>query len=354
MKITMASCQNKYCGLGQYTHQLTQTFQRLGHEAEAYRKDDEEPPLFRAYPYRSFRQLRPYVAPYYLSRALRSSQADVWQTDYVDAALAALLAGKTDPLFVTIHDAIPFVYAASRWSLAVYRYQLQQTLRRARAVVVVSEHARQEVLKYTSVSPQRVVAVHNGIDHQRYYPPETPPQNEVFTIKYLGGLGVPHKNAQALLQTAQLLQEKNVFFRLEIGGYLPDGHALRRYAAAHGLHTVHFAGFVLENDMTSFYQTADLFLFPSLLEGFGFPPLEAMACGTPAVVSDIPVLREVLGEAALYAPTTPEGYAQAIMTVMEQPELLAEKRQQAIAQAARYTWEKTAQQMIDLYTQHTC
>lgn len=352
MKITLASCQNKYCGLGQYTEQLTQAFQRAGYASEAYRKDDEAPPLFRSYPYRSFRQLRPYVAPYYLSRALRAEKADIWQTDYVDAAMAAILAGKTNPLFVTIHDAIPFVYSSSRWGFKVYRYQLNQTLQKARAIVVVSEHARQEVLNYTSVLPERVFAVHNGVDHRRYRLPAEDPQNEVFTIKYLGGLGVPHKNAIALLQTAQILQDKQVPFRLEIGGHLPEQHPLRCYAQEHGLDTVHFAGFVPEEEMAAFYQSADLFFFPSLLEGFGLPPLEAMACGTPAVVSDIPVLREVLGEAGIYASPTPEGYAQEIVKAIQQPDFLAEKRQQAIVQASQYSWERTAQQMIDLYTRY--
>jgi glycosyltransferase involved in cell wall biosynthesis len=277
-------------------------------------------------------------------------QADVWQADYVDAALATVLAQKADHLFVTIHDAIPFVYAPSRWGFRVYRYQLAQAFRRARAVVTVSEHARQEVLKHTSAAPERVFAVHNGIDHQRYYPASSPVENEIFTIKYLGGLGVPHKNALALLQTAQVLREQNVSFRMEIGGYLPDHHPLRQYAEKHQLSEVHFVGFVPDEAMRSFYQTADLFLFPSLLEGFGFPPLEAMACGVPAVVSDIPVLREVLQDAAIYAEPTPEAYARAIRAAMDEPALLVEKRQQALAQACRYTWEKTAQQMIHLYT----
>ena len=349
-KITLASCQDPYCGLGQYTQQLATAFQRLGYATVAYRKDDAAPPLFQTYPYRSFRQLRPYIAPYYLSRALQDAQADIWQTDYVDAAIAAIWAGKTNPLFVTVHDAIPFVYTTSRTGLAVYRYQLRQTLRRARAIITVSEHARREVLKHTNAAPERVFAVHNGIDHQRYFPLPEPSQNEVFTIKYLGGLGVPHKNAMALLQTAQILQAQRVSFRLEIGGYLPEGHPLRTYAAKHNLRSVTFRGFVPDEEMTTFYQSADLFLFPSLLEGFGFPPLEAMACGTPAVVSDIPVLREVLGEAGIYAEPTPVGYAQAIRHAMKDDDGRAEKRQQGMSQAARYTWEKTARQMTNLYT----
>ncbi|MEM9831704.1 MAG: glycosyltransferase family 1 protein [Bacteroidota bacterium] len=352
MKIILASCQHKYCGLGQYTQHLATALQTLGHATQVYRKDDAEPPLFRAYPYRSFKSLRPYIAPYYLSRSLREESADIWQTDYVDAAMGALLAGKKEALFVTVHDAIPFVYSASRTAFTVYKYELSRSFKQARAIVTVSEHAKQELLKYTSVSPDKVFAVHNGIDHARYFPAESAPTNEVFTIKYLGGLGVPHKNAKTLLETALVLRNRGISFRMEIGGYLPEQHPLRKFVRKHALEEVHFAGFVPEDTMRTFYQTADLFFFPSLLEGFGFPPLEAMACGTPALVSDIPVLRETLGEAAFYCEPTAEQFAEKISTLQQYPTLLSEKREQVIVQAQRYSWEKSAQQMTNLYQQY--
>lgn len=351
MKIILASCQNKYCGLGQYTQHLAIAIQKLGHDTQVYRKDDAEPPLFRAYPYRSLKNLRPYIAPYYLSRSLRHEDAEVWQTDYVDAAMGALFAGKKDKLFVTVHDAIPFVYSSSRTAFTVYKYELGRSLKRAKAIITVSEHAKQELLKYTNVPSQKVFAVYNGIDHQRYFPATNLKEKELFTIKYLGGLGVPHKNAKVLLETARLLRNRNIPFRMEIGGFLPEQHSLRIFARKHELKDVHFVGFVPETAIGEFYQNADLFLFPSLLEGFGFPPLEAMACGTPALVSDIPVLREILGEAAFYSTPTAQDFAEKITQLIQSPNQLAEKREEALVQAQQYTWEKTAQEMIHLYEQ---
>jgi len=353
MKIILGSCQNKYCGLGQYTHHLAVALQQLGHDTVGLRKDDAEPPLFQSYPYRSLKNLRPYIAPYYLSRALSNEQADIWQMDYVDAALAALLAGKREHLFVTVHDAIPFVYSSSRTAFKIYKYELRQALRQAKAIVTVSEHAKQELLRYTHVDSDKVYAVHNGIDHSQYYPLESPQINEIFTIKYLGGLGVPHKNAQMLLETAVMLRDKGIKFRMENGGYLPETHPLRLYAQKHQINEVHFAGFVPEEGMRKFYQTADLFFFPSLLEGFGFPPLEAMACGTPVLVSDIPVLRETLGQAAFFSTPTAEQFAQIISNLQRSPQLLNEKREEAIIQAQRYSWKKTAEAMLRLYQQST-
>lgn len=351
MKIVLASCQNKYCGLGQYTHHLTSAFQQMGYDALGYRKDDAEAPLFKAYPYRSFKSLRPYIAPFYLSKALRNEQADIWQMDYVDAAMAAMLAGKNEKLFVTVHDAIPFVYAPSRVAFSVYKYELSKTLKKAQAIITVSEHARHELLKYTDVRPDKVHAIHNGIDHTKYYPSSSETKSEVFIIKYLGGLGVPHKNARTLLETAALLKDQGVQFKMEIGGYLPENHPLRVLARQGELEQVHFVGFVHEDQMREFYQEADLFFFPSLLEGFGFPPLEAMACGTPALVSDIPVLRETLGDAAFFSKPSAEEFTKHIKKIMHSPALLKEMQERAIKQASKYTWQRTAASMIQLYQQ---
>lgn len=351
MKIVFASCQNKYCGLGQYTHHLAAALQREGHHISGFRKDDSEPPIFQAYPYRSLKNLRPYIAPYFLSRVLRKEQADIWQMDYVDAAMATLMAGKKQNLFVTVHDAIPFVYSTSNAAFRVYKYELYRSIKNARAIITVSEHARQELLKYTNVNAEKVFAIHNGVDHSRYYPTQLQQENEVFTIKYLGGLGVPHKNAKTLLETALLLKKQNIAFRMEIGGFLPETHPLRLFAQKHQLDEVQFAGFVAEDQMRAFYQSADLFFFPSLLEGFGFPPLEAMACGTPALVSDIPVLRETLGEAAFFCQPSAENFAAKILEIQQSKMLLQEKREQAIAQAQLYSWEKTARSMTNLYEQ---
>lgn len=353
MKIILASCQNKYCGLGQYTHNLATAFKQLGHETLGYRKDDAEPPLFRTYPYRSFKSLRPYIAPYYLSRSLKGEHADIWQMDYVDAAMAALLAGKSSNLVVTVHDAIPFVYVTSKTAFRIYRYELGKTLKKAQSIITVSEHARQELLKYTDVRPEKVYGIHNGIDHSRYFPAKSQSENEFFTIKYLGGLGVPHKNAHALLETALVLRDLGIHFRMEIGGYLPENHSLRLFAKKHGIKEVTFVGFVPEDEMGSFYRDADLFFFPSLLEGFGFPPLEAMASGTPALVSDIPVLRETLGDAAFFSQPTAEHFAKKIMSIIESPDTLREMRQKAILKARQYTWQKTAESMIHIYQQST-
>lgn len=354
MNIAFISCQDRYCGLGQYTENLALATLAYGAAVTAFRKDHGDGDLFHAYPYRSFRQLRPYIAPYYLSRAIRSTAADVWQADYVDAAMAAILAGKRQNLFVTIHDAIPFVHGSKGTAFRYYQWQLRLADRHAKAIIVVSHQARDEVIRHTHISPDKIHVAHNGINHQRYRPDQSEAKanaasTDHFTVRYLGGLGAPHKNAGALLQTAKILQDQGQEVRFEIGGYLPENHRLKLMAHELGLKNLEFKGFVEDDAMADFYQGADVFLFPSLLEGFGFPPLEAMACGTPAIVSDIPVLKETLGDAAFFADPRPEAYANAILELKDDDQTRHQLALSGIQQAQKYTWDKTAKQMEELY-----
>ncbi|MEQ9297552.1 MAG: glycosyltransferase family 1 protein [Cyclobacteriaceae bacterium] len=356
MNISYLSCQDRYCGLGQYTENLAIASNSQGASVKAYRKDHSDGHLFKAYPYRSFKKLRPYVAPYYLSKAIASDHADIWQADYVDAAMAAIMAGKRDNLFVTIHDAIPFVHGNNSAAFRYYQWQLERANRHAQAIIVVSNHAKKEVIKHTTINPDRIHVVHNGINHQVYQPvthsnssSTNDNESEEFVVRYLGGLGAPHKNAMALLHTAKLLQQARQDVRFEIGGHLPENHRLRIAAKEMQLDNLVFKGFIKDDEMTSFYQGADLFFFPSLLEGFGFPPLEAMACGTPALVSDIPVLRETLGTAACFAHPTPEDFADAILSMKRNTLLRSELALAGIKQAQKYTWDKAAKQMKELY-----
>ncbi len=355
MKVNYISCQDRYCGLGQYTENLAKSTHSQGEVVKAYRKDHGDGRIFRAYPYRSFRKMRPYIAPYFLSKSIKQDEADVWQADYVDASMAAIMAGKRDNLFVTIHDAIPFVHAARDTAFEYYKWQLQMANRHARSIIVVSHHAKKEVVKYTDIAPSRIHVVYNGINHDIFKPASTTDKSDQdynkkkFSVRYLGGLGVPHKNALALLRTAEIIQKTTDDVIFEIGGYLPENHHLRRAARDLKLKNLVFSGFIKDEDMAGFYQGADLFLFPSLLEGFGFPPLEAMACGVPTIVSDIPVLRETLGEAACFATPTPTSYAEAIINLRHDNTLRYNLVKSGVARAAKYSWDKAATEMKSLY-----
>jgi len=115
-----------------------------------------------------------------------------------------------------------------------------------------------------------------------------------------------------------------------------------------------FPGFVAEEDLPTLYSLADLFVFPSLAEGFGLPPLEAMACGTPVVVSNIPPLVEVVGRAGLTVdPYSVEQLAAAMLRVLTDPALREELRNRGLRRAAQFTWETAARKTLAVYNDYT-
>jgi len=111
-------------------------------------------------------------------------------------------------------------------------------------------------------------------------------------------------------------------------------------------------GYVADDDLPAWYAAATLFVFPSLYEGFGFTPLEAMACGTPVIVSSTSSLPEVVGAAGLaLPPDDPEAWADAVASLLSLPKRLGTMAQSGVAQAARFSWSTTAHQTAEIYRQ---
>jgi glycosyltransferase involved in cell wall biosynthesis len=110
-------------------------------------------------------------------------------------------------------------------------------------------------------------------------------------------------------------------------------------------------GFIADEDLPALYNLAELFVFPSLYEGFGLPPLEAMACGTPVITSDRPSLPEVVGEAGLMVEATDsQELAEAMERALMDENLCREMREKGLAQAAKFTWEAAARKLLDVYS----
>ncbi len=348
MKLTYVSCLTEHCGIGRYTHELARHVHQNSHDVTLYRKDGGKERYIKGYPYRSFKNLRHYIAPYYLSKALKHQESQLWHADYVDSGLALVLAKKTNqPVVVTAHDAIPFIYGKPL-EKSVYQYQLKQSAQIANAIIVVSEHSKNDLLKFTTIPEEKIHVVHNGINHQAFYPDTEPVKNDVFTICYIGGLA-KHKNLETLIRTAQLLERKQITFKLQIGGGGYHQTYLPKLVRELGLSNVEFKGFIANNKLRSFLASADIFVYPSLYEGFGFPPLEAMACGTATLSSNRGSLAEVLKDGAICCEPSPKALAEHIADLYRHPEKLLSLRQKGIEVASEYTWEKTTEKTLAIY-----
>ena len=292
-----------------------------------------------------------------LPLALRRDRADAFHSPTGTLPLVAPC-----PRLVTIHDL--FAEVEPGWFPRSMGRRLRLAQRRAArgaaAILAVSETTARDVVGRYGVPEQRVHVVHNGVDHARFCP------REVDAAAVAGQYGVPHpfvlfvgsllpwRNAPRLLRAMARLRQGwpdsappgLLIAGRDIWGTDPT----RRLAAEHGwTGWARFAGYVADDELPSLYAAAAVFAYPSLYDGFGIPPLEAMACGTPVVASTAGALPEVLGDAALLVdPTDEHALAEAIRAAFERP---AELRQRGLARAARYSWHRAAEQTWQVYQQ---
>lgn len=347
MKAIITSALNRYCGIGQYTEKLGYSLLPKINNLQVYRKDDPDNELFFSYPYRSFKSLQHYVAPFYLKNAIKNMHADIWHADHLGAFYGMHLARINQPKVVTVHDAIPFSYHGGKIDFSVYKYQLSKAIKEASYLIVVSETAKKDFVHHTGVAPEKVIAIPNGIDHEHFQ--THPKNNEVFTIRYIGGLGAPHKNVQLLIETAKILEEKSVRFSLELGGFAPKDFFLRDLVKKYNLQSVKFCGFIAEEEKSAFLGGADLFAYPSLMEGFGFPPMEAMGSGTAVICTDIPVFKELLGDASMMVEPTAEAFAKGVELFMDNRSMRQEYEAKGLEKVKTYTWKKAADLTLEVY-----
>ena len=252
---------------------------------------------------------------------------------------------------VTIHDL--FAAIEPRWFTPRVGWQLRTTQARAARVaarvIAVSECTRSDLIERYGVPPERIRVIYNGVDHARFRPAEVDP--EAVARRY----GVPHpfvlcvgslmpwRNAPRLLRAVERLGYGLLFVGRDIWGTDPTASL----AAQHGWSWARFAGYVPEEDLPTLYAAALVFAYPSLYEGFGIPPLEAMACGTPVVASRAGALPEVLGDAAILVdPYDEESLANAIWSAARDDGSL---QRSGLERAARFTWQRAAEDTWRVY-----
>jgi glycosyltransferase involved in cell wall biosynthesis len=295
--------------------------------------------------------------------AVRGLPADVFHLVDDNGPVARWLPSRRT--VITRHDMIPLLahsgeipYNGPRWYLWRFRATVAD-LRRVAAVVCPTDAARQDVIRLAGVDESRVYVIHHGVDrHFRELPPERVAQ----VRRGLGldsghlllhvGTGIFYKNVAATLETLSALREAGMDAKIAIVG-APLGPQERALCGRLGLdRAVHELGAVDDEQLVELYNAADVLLFPSFAEGFGWPVLEAMACGTPVVASDIPALREVGGDAALYgSPRDPHALAEAVRSIVGSDHRAAALREAGRARAAHLTWERAIDGYEELYRQ---
>ena len=268
---------------------------------------------------------------------------------------------------VTIHDLAfrEFPETIRRRTMIMLKRNLKRSIKRADAIVTDSEFTKQEIIKYYGVSPEEIYVVPCGVDTEKFYPEED--TNVISKIRgkygiegeyflYLGTLE-PRKNIEGLLQAYQKLLEKTGSSKREVPALVIAGGKGWRYDSIFEKvkelaleNQVVFAGYIAEEDKTPLLSGALAFCFPSFYEGFGLPPIEAMACGTPVITSNTSSLVEVTGEAAVQVnPYDTEELASAMENMWRDEKVRQEFREKGFAQVKKYSWKNAVQLLYEVY-----
>jgi len=264
---------------------------------------------------------------------------------------------------VTIHDCIHLMfpqYLPGRTALAYARGSIGMAARLAARIITVSESSKRDILRFVDVPAEKIDVIYNAYDERFAVEPG---EEEVVRVRerfqlhdefvlYAGNVK-PHKNLERLIQAFDLVRRRGLE-RLKlvvIGDEVSKYAALRRAVHKHQLHKyVRFLGYLPEETLAVMYRLAAVFVFPSLYEGFGLPPLEAMVSGTPVVTSNVSSLPEVAGDAAMLVdPYDPHAIADGIYTVLTDERVRRELRRKGLERARQFSWESAVRRVRDIY-----
>jgi len=289
---------------------------------------------------------------------LRSASGQAPKIDLLWTPLAILPWWTPVPGVVTVHDLTVFLYPETHhWKVrATVVPFLRRSLRQARRIVAISEATAADLRRYAPGCAEKIRVVHNGVDAD--FRPASPQRIAALRqrlgcpegyLLYVGTLE-PRKNVGRILDAWEALREARPdtppLVLAGAAGWRNSG-LRRRLEALQGASDqgpgVKLLGHIDRGALVELFQGATAFLYPSLYEGFGLPPAEAMACGVPVVVSNVSSLPEVVGDAGLQVPPhDPQALVEAVRGLLENPTRARELGEQGRQRVARFTWERTA------------
>ncbi|MBS1819824.1 MAG: glycosyltransferase family 4 protein [Acidobacteria bacterium] len=264
---------------------------------------------------------------------------------------------------VTIHDCIHLMfpqYLPNRLAFTYARTSMALAADRATRVLTVSESSKADIIRFFGTEPSKIDVIYNAYDERFGIEPV---EDDVVRVReryqlhdefilYAGNVK-PHKNLERLIDAFQIVRSRGLdhLKLIMIGDDISKYASLRRAVHRYQLHNyVRFLGYLPEQTLAVLYRLAGVFVFPSLYEGFGLPPLEAMASGTPVVTSNVSSLPEVAGDAAeLVDPYTPESIADGIYRVLTDVDLRRSLRRKGLARAHQFSWGASVRRVREIY-----
>jgi len=262
---------------------------------------------------------------------------------------------RRGPVVLTCNDLIPWTFYKKRtptWKANV------RSIRQIRNIIAISEFTKNELMVHLGIQEERIHVIPDGVDREVFHPLPNPvrpayldPEDKI--LLYVGS-EERRKNLTVVLEALQDLIKEMPHVKLIKAG--SPGIAISRDNCLSEIkrrclekHVI-FRGTISDEELRDLYNIADAFVFPSLCEGFGLPPLEALACGCPVIASDRSSIPEVVGDAGiLLDPEDPDVWRNAMYHVLDEQAMRENMRQKSIQRAAMFSWENCAQKTFKLY-----
>ena len=297
---------------------------------------------------------------YRLARSIRSEGDIVHLPNQHFARYAIFL---KQPFIVTVHDLARCCFNLDRETI-IERILLnldKRYIKRASHIIAISQSTKSDLVKYLNIPESRISVIYNGVDHnifKPYKPYQIRPYHVTLSHKpYILYVGSERrrKNLSGLFEAFAMLRQEFPELKLvKVGG---PGHSrqlrsemLKKLSSLAITRDVIFVDYISELELACYYSSATLLAYPSLYEGFGLPPLEAMACGCPVVTANISSLPEVVGEAGIMVnPYDTSSLVQAMRRVLTDDKLRDNMVRKGLEQSKKFSWEKTAELTLQVY-----
>lgn len=351
-------------GISKYTWKLANALSRIDHENEylVFQHRKHTDPLIRQANFRRVTLFTPThntIEQPLLALELKPHRIDLLHsTDFIPPLRSSI------PSIITVHDLgfLHWPHFLTKDSAAYYG-QIDRAVRHARHIIVPSHHTKQDMIAQLGVPEEKISVIYEGADG-RYQPLPLEPTRATVRHKYnlpdrfilFVGTVEPRKNIIGLLKAFHHLRTKYSITDTALvlagkQGWLYE--EIDKTVKELGLESsVVFTGRISDEELHQLYVAAHVHVHPAFYEGFGLPPLEAMACGTPTVVSNTSSLPEVVGDAGLLVdPNQYEEIAVAVHRLLTDPALHAELREKGLARAKCFRWHDAAVQTLEVYRQ---
>lgn len=281
---------------------------------------------------------------YFVPLAVLRGKVDM--VHYLDQLSVPLI--KTKPVIITVHDLYQYVQGETGFKIKIRL----QPLKYADILIVPSIFSQKELIHHFNIDIKKIKVIPHGYNRELFYPAHKKTKKSPKYLLYIGIIGEKRKNLEFLIDVFGEIAKDHPDIILKIVGKSGPGagqikQKIKDLKLNERVKIINFA-----ENITEVYQNAEIFLFPSLYEGFGLPPLEAMACGIPVISSNTTSLPEVVGNGGvLLSPTDKYAWVKAIKKILSDASYRDGLINKGRVQAQKFSWEKSAKETIRVYNQ---